>query len=183
MLIEFMPICKYCELPLSQNELNENRKVHEKCKKAHHIELKRKWRKENPEKVSAQDKRYKEKHGDDIRAYYETHKEQIRKKQREYNKKHYSPHPLPILSEEERAQRIRECKKKLYHKDIEKSRSISRVNHRKYYARHPDREKNRRRTFHAIEFFGGKEFIEHIPVELIELKKLHLDVIHEVKNL
>ncbi len=167
-----MPICKYCGLPLSQNELNENRKVHEKCKKAHHIEWKRKWRKDNPGKVSAQGERYREKHGDDIRAY-----------SKEYHKKYYVSHPRSKMSDEERLRKSRASDKKLYHKDIEKSRAQSRADHRKYYARHPDREKNRRRTFHAIEFFGGKEFIKYIPGELIELRKLHLDVIHEVKNL
>ena len=178
MLVELIAKCKYCGFPLSESELKEKRKVHEKCKKAHHIKWKRKWRKANSDKVRAQGKRYKEKHGDQIKAYYETHKEQISACARE----RYIPHPCELLSEEEKISRSHANGKRRYYEDIEKSRASCRAGYKKYYKRHPDREKARRQMQHITDFFGGKEMLQHIPPELIELRKLHLTLVHEVNN-
>ncbi len=188
-LIVFIKICKYCGFPLSESELKEKRKVHEKCKKAHHIELKRKWRKANPEERKIEGKRYRGKYGDQLKVrnkktskkYRETHKEQIKDKQREYRIKK-GIIPRPILSEEEKISRRRANGKRRYYEDIEKSRASHKTGYKKYYKRHPDREKVRRQMQHITEFFGGKKMLQYIPSELIELRKLHLTLVHEVNN-
>ncbi len=171
-------ICAHCGETLQRKDFQENRRVCESCRRERQRQDTLKWKKANPQKVKAQGKRYRKKHGDQIKEYREIHKEQISARRKE----RYIPHPRPILNDEERVQRRRELRMIRYYANIKKGRARSKSDYEKYYERHSDCEKERRRMQHIIDFFGGKEMLQHIPPELIELRKLHLTLVHEVNN-